>query len=67
MVPEDRPPTPTKLSEEEQKRRQALLAELSAEWDRKLECLNQPGAHARVDAMFEASGRTKKRSKAGEF
>lgn len=48
------------------KARKKALAELSAEWDRRLAVLNEAGASERVDAMMDAQGRTKKRPKAGE-
>ena len=48
-------------------RRQASLAELSAEFDRRLAALKNPDAHKRVDAMMDARGKTKRRPKAGDF
>ena len=49
-----------------EERRQASLRELSAEWERKLKCLNDPDAQDRSEAIFAAGGRTKVRPKAGE-
>lgn len=48
-------------------RRQASLAELTAEFDRRLAALKDPDAHKRVDAMMDAGGKTKRRPKAGDF
>lgn len=48
-------------------RRQASLAELTAEFDRRLAALKNPDAHKRVDAMMDARGKTKRRPKAGDF
>jgi hypothetical protein len=51
---------------EVEERRLKSLAELSAEWDRRLAPLKDPKAGERVDAMMDAQGRTKRRPKAGE-
>lgn len=48
-------------------RQQALLAELTAEFDRRLAALQGPEARKRVDAMMDARGKTKRRPKAGDF
>jgi hypothetical protein len=64
MPGKDPPRTPEQEAEE---RRQAALLQLKAEWDRKLAVLNEPDARDRVDALFDAGGRLKKRPKAGEF
>jgi hypothetical protein len=49
-----------------QKRRQRALRELKTEFDRVgLDGLNRKDTRARLDAMFHAQGRTKKRPKAG--
>lgn len=45
--------------------RQSALAELRAEWDRRLAPLQDPDARARVEAVLAAKGRAKRRSKAG--
>jgi hypothetical protein len=68
MSPKEPPRSgePSTLDEAGEKRRQVALRELEAEWDRKLACLNYPDAHDKVEAMFDAQGRTKKRPKAGE-
>ena len=63
-------PTKTRVRRSEPKPnapldRDAVLAELSAEFDRRLAVLNAPGAHERIDAVFAARGRTKVRPKAG--
>lgn len=52
-------------SSDERRRREAALKELSAEWDRVLAPLQEPGARARVEAALAAKGRAKTRSKAG--
>jgi hypothetical protein len=67
MAPDDPPPAdePTKLGVDAEERYQKARKELEAEWDRKLACLHHPDAHARIDAIFEAQGRTKTRPKAG--
>jgi hypothetical protein len=62
MPPKDPPQTP----EEAEERRESTLRELSAEWDRKLECLKHPDANERIKAIMHAQGRTKVRPKAGE-
>jgi prevent-host-death family protein len=48
-------------------RRQASLAELTAEFDRRLAALKDPDAHKRLDAMMDAGGKTKRRPKVGDF
>lgn len=45
--------------------RQSALAELQAEWDRRLASLQAPDTATRVDAAFAAKGKIKNRSKAG--
>ena len=54
-----KPTVPKKLSKK-------AVAELSAEWDKRLAVLNELGASKRVDAMMDVQGRSKKRPKAGE-
>ena len=68
MVPKDPPHVDGQAMPEQsvEERRQASLRELSAEWDRKLKCLNDPDAHERIDAIFAARGRSKVRPRAGE-
>ena len=51
---------------EAEERRLKSLAELSAEWERRLAPLQDPKAGERVDAMMDAQGRIKRRPKAGE-
>jgi hypothetical protein len=46
---------------------QASLAELTAEFDRRLAVLQSPEARDRVDAMMDAGGKTKRRPTAGDF
>jgi prevent-host-death family protein len=50
---------------EEDHRRATVLAELSAEFDRRLARLKHPDAGDRVDAIMNARGRSKRRPKAG--
>ena len=47
--------------------RREALAELTAEFDRRLAALQDPEAGKRIDAMMDARGKTKRRPKAGEF
>lgn len=54
---------PKKLSKKAYKK---AVAEVSAEWDKRLAVLNEPGAAERVDAMMDKQGRSAKRPKAGE-
>ena len=54
---------PKKLSKKAYKK---AVAEVSAEWDKRLAVLNEPSAAGRVDAMMDAQARSKKRPKAGE-
>jgi PHD/YefM family antitoxin component YafN of YafNO toxin-antitoxin module len=48
-------------------RRQALLAELAAEFDQRLASLRKSEAREQVDAIMDADGKTKRRPKAGDF
>ncbi|HUH83073.1 MAG TPA: hypothetical protein VLX85_00595 [Stellaceae bacterium] len=48
-----------------EKHRQAVLAELAAEFDRHLASLKAPDARERVEAVMAAKGRARVRSKAG--
>jgi hypothetical protein len=68
MAPKDPPIGDKKAAADDaEQRRQAAIRELNAAWDRKLECLKHPDAHDRIEAIFEARGRSKKRPKAGSF
>jgi hypothetical protein len=42
-----------------------MLAELSAEWDRRLASVKGAEFRKRVEEIMKANGRTKRRSKAG--
>jgi prevent-host-death family protein len=53
------------LAEDAKARRQAALAELSADFDRRLAALKSPETRGRVEAVMAARGRTKRRPKAG--
>jgi prevent-host-death family protein len=53
------------LAEEAKARHQAALAELSAEFDRRLAALKGAETRSRVEAVMSARGRTKVRPKAG--
>lgn len=53
------------MAEHAEQRRQAALAELSAEFDRRLAALNNPETRSHAEAVIEARGRTKRRPKAG--
>jgi antitoxin (DNA-binding transcriptional repressor) of toxin-antitoxin stability system len=53
------------LVEGAEERRQATLAELTAEFDQRLATLTAPDAHARMDAMMASRGRAMPRPKAG--
>ena len=53
------------FAEDAKARRQAALAELSAEFDRRLAALKGPETRGRVGAVMAARGRTKRRPKAG--
>ena len=55
-----------KWSVDDEKRRQSVLEELSAEFARRLAALRAPDARARFDAVMAAKGRAKNRSKAGD-
>lgn len=46
---------------------EASLAELAAEFDRRLAILQSPDARDRVDAIMDACGKTKCRPKAGDY
>jgi hypothetical protein len=54
-----------KWSVDDEKRRQSVLEELSAEFARRLAALRAPDARARFDAVMAAKSRAKNRSKAG--
>lgn len=54
-----------KWTVDDEKRRQSVLEELSAEFDRHLASLQAPDARARFDAVMAAKGRAKSRSKTG--
>jgi len=56
---------PSIALEAAKKRHQATLAELSAEFDRRLAVLNAPDARARIEATLASRGRGIPRSKAG--
>lgn len=53
------------LAEDAGERRQAVLAELSAEFDRRLAALKSPETRGRAEAVMAARGRSKRRPKAG--
>jgi prevent-host-death family protein len=53
------------LAEGAKERHHAALAELSAEFDRRLAALKSPETRNRVEAVMKARGRTKVRPKAG--
>ena len=53
------------IAEDANERRQAALAELAAEFDRRLAALKSPETRSRVEAVMAARGRTKRRPKAG--
>jgi prevent-host-death family protein len=53
------------LADDARERRHAALAELSAEFDRRLAALKSPETRSRVEAVMAARGRTKRRPKAG--
>lgn len=47
------------------KQAKAILAELSADFDRRLASFNDPGIRDRVETVMVAKGRAKRRGKAG--
>jgi hypothetical protein len=47
------------------KRDREILAELSAEWDRRLGAVKGPKFRERVEEIMKANGRAKRRGKAG--
>jgi hypothetical protein len=53
------------LAEDAKERRRAALAELSAEFDRRLATLRSAETRSRVDAVMASRGRSKRRPKAG--
>ena len=53
------------LAEDAKARQQATLAELSAEFDRRLAALKSRESCGRVESAIAARGRTKRRPKAG--
>ena len=53
------------MAEDAKVRQQATLAELSAEFDRRLAALKSPETRGRVEAVMAARGRAKRRPKAG--
>lgn len=53
------------LAEQAKERQQVTLAELSAEFDRRLAALKGPETRGRVEAAMATRGRTKRRPKAG--
>lgn len=55
------------IAETNDPKREVSLAELSAEFDRRLAVLQSPDARGRVDAIMDARGKTKRRPKAGEY
>jgi hypothetical protein len=54
------------LTQSPEQRQQTALAELTAEFDRRLADLNAPGTHVRVEAAMQSRGRAAPRPKAGE-
>jgi PHD/YefM family antitoxin component YafN of YafNO toxin-antitoxin module len=53
------------LAEDAKERRQAALAELSAEFDRRLAALKGAETRGRIETVMAARGRSKRRPKAG--
>jgi hypothetical protein len=53
------------VAENAERRRQAALTELSAEFDRRLATLKSSETRDRIEAVMGARGRTKRRPKAG--
>lgn len=53
------------LADDARERHRATLAELSAEFDRRLATLKSPGTRGRVEAVMAARGRSRRRPKAG--
>ena len=53
------------LAEDAKTRQQATLAELTAEFDRRLAGLKSPETRGRVESVMAARGRAKRRPKAG--
>jgi PHD/YefM family antitoxin component YafN of YafNO toxin-antitoxin module len=54
------------LAEEAQARSEASLAELSADFDRRLASFNTEGIRERVESVMSARGRIKRPAKAGD-
>jgi len=50
-----------------QAEQKARLAELTAEFDRRLASVRDPDARKRIDAAMDARGKTKRRPKAGDY